>query len=260
MAMRPMPRTSSPACLSPLQQMLPGPGSMQPWRIRLHMTFCSHSLAVNRSPSWCVNDRDRCLRAKAKQSTQRRACPNVEARWIVATGKGPRRDCWKWRMNCGQRKRKNCFHLFSRTVKDSARKNVWKKKRLFEIRVGHHMGQLRAEALAFFTSFWEQRGPLECRDICESLRGFYSVLATTWASWSGDTCESLSGFYLVLGTTWASWSRDTCESLSGFYLILGTTWVFPGGRKQFAYVIRRVWTALPTGKVHLQFDGRVRFQ
>ena len=98
-----------------------------------------------------------------------------------------------------------------------------KKKKLFEIRVGHHMGQLRAEALAFFTSFWEQRGPLECRDICESLRGFYSVLATTWASWSGDTCESLSGFYLVLGTTWASWSRDTCESLSGIYLVLGTS-------------------------------------
>ena len=98
------------------------------------------------------------------------------------------------------------------------------------------------------------------RDTCERLSGVYFVLGTTWASWSRDTCESLSGFYFVLGTTWAFWSRDICESLSGFYLILGTTWVFPGGRKQIAYVIWRVWTALPTGKAHLQFDGRVRFQ
>ena len=102
-----------------------------------------------------------------------------------------------------------------------------------------HLGaETLARALAVFISFWAQHGPLEGR----------------------DTCESQSGFYFVLGTTWASWSRDTCECLSGFYLVLGTTWVFPGGRKQIAYVLWRVWTALLTGKVHLRFDGRVRFQ
>ena len=63
------------------------------------------------------------------------------------------------------------------------------------------------------------------------------------ASWSRDTCESPSGFYVVLGTTWAPWSRDTCERLSGIYLVLGTTWASPGGRKQIAYVMWRVWKA-----------------
>ena len=41
----------------------------------------------------------------------------------------------------------------------------------------------------------------------------------------------------------ASWSRDTCERLSGFYVVLGTTWASPGGRKQIAYVMWRVWKA-----------------
>ena len=91
----------------------------------------------------------------------------------------------------------------------------------------HSTVPLRTEtvvsALGVFTLFWARHAPLEDRDTCGHLSGFYLVLGTTWASGSRDTCEHLSGFYLVLGATWASWSRDTCESLSGFYLVLGTT-------------------------------------
>ena len=157
-------RASFAACLLRLQQMLLGPRSMQPWRIRLLMHCFSHSAVAERSPSGGVDGRDRCLRTNKKKSMPRRACLIVEALPMVAKHESPQRQSWEWRMDCSaNRNRKIVRIFFSRTGKDRARKNVWEKKGLVNSRLVPY-------------------GPLHGRGSCDCLSGLLLAPGTTGAS------------------------------------------------------------------------------